>query len=101
MKSTNPSTLLTAAQACHKLCISHSTLRRYVNRGLLPNGIKLNAKTRVWLEHELDQIISARINDITEEEQIKLVLNLLDERKRYAHKSEPSLATQELVRPHE
>lgn len=62
MKSNNLHTLLTTPQVCNKLGISNSTLRRYIVNGLLPKGIKFNAQSNVWFEHEIDQFITARIN---------------------------------------
>lgn len=61
--------------------ISNSTLHTQIIRGLFAPPISLGARSVGWIEHEVQEILSARAEGSTELEIKKLVKALVDSRR--------------------
>lgn len=52
---------------------SHSGVYHQMDAGLLPSSIKIGPKRVAWIEHEVDQVVKARIRGYSDAEVKELV----------------------------
>lgn len=45
----------------NKTGLSHGSVYAQMEKGLLPSSIKISEKSVAWLEHEIDEVVKARI----------------------------------------
>ncbi len=60
--------------------LARSTIYYHIKLGVLPNPIKLGGRASAWLEHEINQILAARIAGYSDEAIISLVQQLENDR---------------------
>lgn len=77
------SNILRGVQASKLMGCSLSTLYRNVNAGLLPPPTRYGRQSVVWLSHEIEVVMLARICGYSANELKELVTNLISERQNY------------------
>jgi prophage regulatory protein len=63
-----------------KIGISRSGIYQHVEEGLLPPQIKIGERSVIWLNDEIEQVLSARIKGRTSAEIKKLVSKIVSDR---------------------
>jgi prophage regulatory protein len=63
-----------------KIGISRSGIYQHVEEGLLPPQIKIGERSVVWLNDEIEQVLSARIRGQSTQEIKKLVSKMVSDR---------------------
>ena len=76
--------LIRIRAVCERTGLGRSTVHEHVTRGLLPPAIKISRSWGAWYDHEIDQIVSARIAGWGDDQLRALVRRLIADRKRIA-----------------
>lgn len=76
--------LLRAPAVCARMGKGRATLHEDVQRGVLSPPVKLGSRWAAWPEHEIDQILRARIAGWSDDQLRNLVKRLVAERKSIA-----------------
>ncbi|WP_016955803.1 helix-turn-helix transcriptional regulator [Catenovulum agarivorans] len=72
--------IIRKAAVLERLCISHSSLYRSINEGLLPPPINLGARSVGWLEHEIYTVMYAMVKEYSKEDIQAIVKQLVKDR---------------------
>jgi len=75
--------LLRKPAVIQKTLKPHASLYKDIKEGLFPEPVKLSKQVSAWLEHEIDQVLAARIRGCDDNEIRSLVEKLEEDRKNY------------------
>jgi prophage regulatory protein len=63
-----------------KLSISRSSIYQHISQGLIPPPIKIGERSVVWVDGEIEQILSARIRGESTSAIKKIVVKIVSDR---------------------
>lgn len=76
-------TMLRRPKVSQTIAMSRSATYNLIAEGLFPPGVKLSTRAVAWPEHEVNQVLSARIAGKSDDEIRQLVRDLVAKRKEF------------------